>query len=457
MTTLSELGNGTGLLHFTQDGAVDSFDNTAENLERVMLRLARFRTAHQLRKATGGASVLSAAYGVEVHVDTDPSAVRGTIAITALNVTQVLAMDDRNTFESVGIITGILTVTRRRPLTMITVQGEAGLDDTLTNIVPAENTNFIDGDLLVLVNIDGPAVDITLSVDGDSADGPVLVLRDAGAPIMRQGDVILFAYTENTNSWREVVRNLGTLKRRQKLTLVAGGASLEMTSTAEFTLLVVSGGGATLTGDNTISLPSNTRGIVDVVFNSPAYYGGGRLYIGGVLVPQALIESGRGVARAWYDNTEEEWVVVFLPVVQRTAMDSGSVSQGFRLLVSALGASAGAMLSANLVTARRSQPINPQAYALVEIHGTATINTQLTFENTYNLFTGLPDWMKPTDKSPAGGLAMVERDNFKGYAFTWIEVDSSGNLICRPINGQNLESGDIIYLDRFTYQSDDDT
>jgi len=446
MTTLSQIGNDSGYIYvLAVGGNPDSYPNSQENWMRTKLRVARLRTIHAETKAKEGQTEASKSFGFRVYVDADVAAVIGTIAGTALEVTQFLGLDDRNTKTDVVITSGVATFPRHRAITLVVLEAETGTTDDLEDLAMDEAA---DGDIVILIN-SVASQEIAILGTGN------IVVRDSGLPLLRTSDVLALAYSEVSDDYRELFRTTSRLKSRDILNVASGGSSLAVDSEAEFLNLIINGGGVTITGNNTVSFPpDNVRLVVSVLIESPAYYNGGVVSVEGVVVPQAMMETGLGAGFMWYDNTSSAWFAFWVPTVERTVMSSGNISQAWQDLTPLVTITA--TVTAETIFVRRSPPLNDSAYAGVEIGGTITTTGALSHESTYNLFTEIPKWMRPKDQAPIGRLVPVTRAGVKAAVLTCIEITAAGSLLVRPIGGSNLQTGDIINIDRFQYQSDDD-
>lgn len=445
MTTLSQIGNGTGYIYVRTDaGDIDSFPNTPENWHRVKVRAARLRTIHVYTKAVEGQTEGSKSFGYSFFVDADAGAVIGTIAVTALEVTQVLGIDDRNSISATSIAAGALVVARERAITIIQMAAEAGLTDDLATITMA---NAADGDIIILANAVTDQVITVLETDNIS-------IRDAGQPLIRTGEVFALTYSETTNDYREIFRSSGKIKGRDILNVLSGGTTLAVDTDAEFFNLIINGAGATITGNNTVSLPANSRLIVNVLIEKPCYYNGGTVSVEGVVIPQAIMESGLGYGLMAYDTSAAAWYALWMPVSERTVMATGNVDQDWQDFDAISGVVTAAAAASNDLFVRRTNPMNKNSYAGVELFGTVTIAGTIT-STPVLLFSGLPDWMLPTDKSPAGFILTVTRGLTYGFVLACVQINSIGEMRVRSVLGNNLQNNDILNFERAFYFSDD--
>lgn len=326
LSKISELGNGTGLVYeVAPGGSIRNYWPNSASVRSLLKNVAVRSSINYVQNTLETAAYTENFHdpdGFRYYLDSNSGAVGTSMSGDTIEITKYVMPAQKHPVQEVSIASGVLSVNRFGPITVVYMQPESGNADDLdyirgANVTSREN-DFQEGDIVIVKVKD--TNDIITCKHATSGIGH---LRMSGKMHYAVKGTTLtpfvaFIKREETSDrgWEEIFRT-GTFLQTKTLT-VSGGAQSYNPSTDpslkvdnQDGVIMLNAAGVTQTGALSVStsdaLPGQKYKIIPNG-NWTAYGVGGSVTLFGITIPESLAKNGNWQVEAFYDQDNATWV-----------------------------------------------------------------------------------------------------------------------------------------------------
>lgn len=468
--TIGDLGNGTGYIYLLRkNGAVDTFVNNEENVQRLKLRgvMARILQVPVFVNAGTFTSSFRDDNGDRFFLNADAGAVKGSAGVTdpsTIAITDDIVPSYQPDNQQITISSDTITVERRSPITIISLTPEAGNADVVNSLKSAERP-FLQGDIIILTLANETTMDIDIN-DASVSSGNFRLQDNANCRLKGSGSTLILVKDATTPSfssewtggnWRELARPNDSSQSYAQKNITSGGGTYNVfdatLSAGEYLTtrrgVVEINNNTTLAANFTVQAESpittlSQKGEVKVIQSGQVVTAGNDYTIFGQVIPPHLALSGDFAVFAWYDPALGDWVsrlVVTGHDQSWVDIDGGG-----------LATASGTNLSSNDVEVLKIMGSNMNSNGEIEFQGGCTLKGTYTYPTGKQVFTNVDASIRP--KSDRRFVCPVERSESSegvGPAVAIVEITAAGVISIYAMEGYQLDANDTVDFSNIRY------